>query len=130
MLEWLIMSLKQSRKDNFYAVILNTDHFAETITLIRPGEINRDLVAVVQHEEDREASAVGEDRVEKLRVRCGNDETFPVKSGIADPRIGDSLLRENDPRPFSFQGRIYDTTPHSWALEFTRRVPEQVGAKR
>jgi hypothetical protein len=130
------MSFADARKANFYNVILNTAHFAEVVTFRRHGQDDKQITVVctpTQNERNDQSASYIEEKVETLQVRVGRDET-EAKGGIATPTIGDGILRAPggilDPRIYSFQGRIEESTPHSWTLIFTRRVPELVGGRR
>jgi hypothetical protein len=128
MLDFLLMSLKLARKENFYNVILNCDQFAETVTYKRPGASDAQIVCVVRDApEDLAERQLEEIREQKILVRIGRDPA-EAKGGIQEPRIGDAIVRQCFPDwTYSFQGRTTEVTPHSFTLEFARRIPDRVG---
>lgn len=123
-----ITSFKDARRENCEAgPFLDVDHFAETLTFApASGDEPRELAGKVS-EDTSSAPPLEDGSAEDLEVIwvkvCRNEEC--AKGGIASPAMGDSLSREDDDRPYSYQGDVRHVTPHSWELRFARAKPHQ-----
>lgn len=119
------MSLRAQAAVNFYATVLNVEHFAEWATFVPAGGPARALVAKIEVTDSLIVGGPGAEQVEELAVTVGRDESH-VKGGIDRPQVGEQLVRA-DGRRYGYTGRVLNQTPYSSQLQFARRVDDQVG---
>ncbi len=124
------MTFKTNRRDNFYEVFLNDEHFAEWITYHPAVGDERAVLALIEHEQRRHEDEVVVRDDERIVVTVGRDETHE-KGGVELPKIGDGLMREVDDGwgKFAFTGEVVNQTAHSWKLVFTRPKSRALGGR-
>jgi len=122
-----VTSFKDARRENCeVGPFLNTDHFAETVTLTPASGAAREITATVSEDVSSAPPLAdgGAEDLEVIWVKVCRNESI-AKGGIANPAMGDSLTRAADDRPFSYQGDMRHVTPHSWELRFARAKPHR-----
>jgi hypothetical protein len=127
------LTFAELRKQNLLRVALNTSRFAEKVTFVRQGGGEREIIVTIDNP-PMSLNESGQEikTVETIRVRVAMDEDAQdgdtVIGGIADPRLGDCIIRSGDPpsRAYSFVTTA-GSTGESWFLIFQRQRREQVG---
>lgn len=118
------MSFRDQRKTYFLAVTLDTDNFAELVTVTPPGGAPREITAkVTQYVNPRTGMEAGDDR-DCLRVVVGRDEA-DAKGGISVPVLGYQLHRASDPAEWNYAwtGQVFFSSTYHWELLFERIKP-------
>lgn len=126
-------TFKQARAENYLAIFLNVDHFAETFAYIPVGGSRRTVIGNV----DRGPAALREkmdsqEEFEEITVSCSKDPNAAADgilySGIAAPSIGDMVILEGDTDDKAY---VYvmtaKQTPYSHLLRFQRSKTQQLG---
>jgi len=130
----MTLTFAQLRKQDLLRVALSTDRYAEQVDFYPAGGPPRQIIVSVVHGDMATLSESSHDvqTVERIRVRAAKDQSAADNGnaigGIADPRLGDCLVRGDDPkdRAYSFVNKLGETTD-SWFLLFQRQRREQVG---
>jgi hypothetical protein len=127
-------TLTDDQKDDFYALVLNVDEGAETVTYYPvAGEPRQIVVRIRKHSSAASGQAVDRD-LEEITVHVGKDEAN-AKGGVSAPSRGsnaaDSILRSGDAAvgKYSWTGMVVQETPFAWILSFERKRPRIVGTR-
>lgn len=130
------MTFQELRREVFEANHLDTEFFAERVTIEEPGKDPRPVVVKITEEQQALTDPMGnEDEFERIVVSCLRDPTNVTCGGIADPQIGSTqLVREsaNDPdqRAYVYQGEQRARFYYKWKLVFARHRITAEGPRR
>jgi len=119
------MTLREQAAVNFYATVLNAEHFAEWVTYVPASGPARAIVAKIEVTDSLSVGGPGAEQVEELTVSLGRLEAN-AKGGVDRPIVGEQLIRA-DGRRYGYTGRVLNQTAYSCQLHFARRVDDQVG---
>ena len=128
-------TLKQDMASDFYANVLDTGAFAETVTFYPAlGGTARRIVMAVSLGQHPEEGELIDTNTEEIRVLVGRTEAH-AKGGIdvpyKDATTADAIRRDDDTETqrFAFTGDILSETPYSLELRFERPKPVRLGAR-
>lgn len=131
------MSFNELRREVFRANVLDSEFFAEAVTITEPGSSARTVTVKITEDQHAENESLmgSEQEVERIVVACLRDRTDATYGGIDDPLIGRTqLVREKaedpDPRPYVYQGEQRSRNHYRWKLVFERRRQTAQGAGR
>lgn len=112
-------SFPEIRKETFYRVVLNEQHWARPVTITEDGKPDRTILAVCRRTAADREEGMTDTSVDSLAVTVGRDEAHE-KGGIAEPRRGLKLLRPNEADSYGFEGTVIEETEYSLVLQFAR----------
>ena len=126
------MGLNDVMKRLSEAESLNTERFAEEVTITVPGEASsRTMFCTIESANTLRDGQYVDSEVERISVRCGRDEASD-KGGIATPIALTTLRRSGDAaeREYVYQGEITEQFSTWHTLVFERSVIRLAGQSR
>ncbi len=112
-------SFPEIRKETFYRVVLNDQHWAKPVTITEDGRPDRTILAVCRRTAADREEGLTDANVDSLAVTVGRDESH-AKGGIAAARRGLKLMRPDETELYAFEGTVIEETEYSFVLQFSR----------